>query len=56
MGQGMSSLCVRTLSPFVIYFIWGFNAAFNTVQAISRRVVLWAEETSTYSWCQGSVL
>ena len=30
------------------------NDAFNTV--ISRRVVLWAEKTSTYSWCQGSVL
>ena len=28
----------------------GFNAAFNTVQVISRRVVLWAEEISTYSW------
>ena len=27
-----------------------FSVAFNTVQVISRRVVLWAEETSTYSW------
>ena len=28
----------------------GFNVAFKNVQVISRRVVLWAEETSTYSW------
>ena len=28
----------------------GFNIAFNTVQVISQPVVLWAEETSTYSW------
>ena len=42
---------------FDIGFIYlGFYVAFNTVQVISRRVVLWAEETSTYSWCQGSVL
>ena len=27
-----------------------FYIAFNSVQVISRRVVLWAEETSTYSW------
>ena len=33
------------------YFIYlGFNIALNTIQVISRRVVLWAEETSTYSW------
>ena len=29
-------------------FIWGFGV--NTVQVISRLVVFWAEETSTYSW------
>ena len=34
----------------VIYlFIWGFSVAFNTVQVISQWVVLWPEETSTYS-------
>ena len=28
----------------------GFNVAFNTVYAISQRVVSWAAGTSTYSW------
>ena len=33
-----------------LWFIYlGFYVAFNTVQVISRQVVLWAEETSTYS-------
>ena len=35
---------------FFIYLFGVFYVAFNTVQVISRRVVLWAEETSTYSW------
>ena len=37
---------------YLFLFIYlGFNIAFNTfVQVISRWVVLWAEETSTYSW------
>ena len=30
-------------------FIWGFTLL-STLQDISRRVVGWAEETSTYSW------
>ena len=35
----------------IIYFILSFNVAFNTVyKVISRWLVLWAEETSTYSW------
>ena len=36
----------------------GFYVAFNTVVSghMARQVVLWAEETSTDSWCQGSVL
>ena len=34
---------------FSILFIYlGFNVAFNTVEVISRWVVLWAAETSTY--------
>ena len=41
---------------YILVFIWGVYVAFNTVQVISRQVVLWAEETSTYSWCQGFVL
>ena len=41
---------------FDLFIYLGFNITFNTVQGTSRRVVLWAEETSTYSWCQGSVL
>ena len=32
-----------------IFVYLGFNVAFNTVQVISRRVVVRAEETSTYS-------
>ena len=31
-------------------FIKGFNFTLYSLQAISRRVVKWAEETSTYSW------
>ena len=38
-----------------IYISLGFYIAFNTVQVISRWVVLWAEETSIYVH-QGSVL
>ena len=41
-------------------FIWGFT---SLVQVISQRVLLWAEETNTYSWsrfctvnCQPSVI
>ena len=39
---------------FVLCRLWfdiylGFNITFNTVYVISRQVVLWAEETSTYS-------
>ena len=33
-----------------VYIYLGFYIAFTTVQVISRRIVLWAEETSTYSW------
>ena len=46
------------IDKYVVYvFIYlGFNNVFNTVQVISQRVVLRAEETSTYSWCQGSVM
>ena len=31
-----------------VFIHLGFNVAFNTVYVISRRVVLWAEETRTY--------
>ena len=37
-------------SDLNLFIYLGFNIAFNTVWVISRRVVLWAEETSTYSW------
>ena len=33
----------------VLFYLFGFYVAFNTVQVISRRVVGKAEETSTYS-------
>ena len=33
-----------------MFIYLGFYVAFNTVQVISRQVVLWVEETSTYSW------
>ena len=33
--------------PFIYSIIY---VAFNTVQVISQQVVLWAAETSTYSW------
>ena len=32
------------------FFYLGFYVTVNTAQIISQRVVLWAEETSTYSW------
>ena len=35
---------------FIYLFIWVFNVTCNTVQGISREVVLWALKTSTYSW------
>ena len=38
-----------TLQTLFIYLFGFFYAAFNSVQVISRRVVLCAEETSTYS-------
>ena len=41
------SLCI---SRIYLFIYWGFYVAFNTVQVISQWVVLWAEETSTYSW------
>ena len=37
------------LSAEVCIYLW-FHVTFNTVQVISQWVVLWAEETSTYSW------
>ena len=41
---------------FVKLFIYlGFYVTFNTVQVISRRVVLWAEEP-VHTVAQGSVL
>ena len=53
-------LCPQTYpSWYNLYsdlFIWGFYVTFNTVQVISWQVVGRAEETSTYSWCQDSVL
>ena len=33
-----------------LFYLFGFYVTFNTVQVISRRVVFWAEETSTSSW------
>ena len=38
------------LDQFIFIYLFGFYVALNTVQVISRRVVLWVEETSTYSW------
>ena len=40
---------VGLLSRYRFIYL-GFYIAFNTVQVISQRVVLLAEETSTYSW------
>ena len=41
---------VRCTQFWIYLFIYlGFYVAFNTVQVISRRVVVRAEETSTYS-------
>ena len=34
----------------LLFYLFGFYVAFNTVQVISRWVVRRAEETSTYSW------
>ena len=34
----------------VLFNYLGFYIAFNTVQIISRRGLLWADETRTYSW------
>ena len=49
----MSHWCpiqAHLIDLFICLFIYlGFYVAFNTVQAISRRVVGRAEETSTYS-------
>ena len=36
--------------PIHLFIYMGFNVAFIAVYVISQRVVLWAEETSTYSW------
>ena len=47
---GNIELHVLGALPEIYLFIWDFNVAFNSVQVISGRVVLWAEETSTYSW------
>ena len=41
-------ICLTNLCIYL--FTWGFYIAFKTVQVISLRVVLRAEETSTYSW------
>ena len=38
---------------FVYLFAFLKHRIQHIVQVISSRVVLWAEETSTYSWCQG---
>ena len=35
---------------FSVIYLFGVYFTFNSVQVISRQVVLWAEETSTYSW------
>ena len=42
----LKSICDRHLLLMFILFIWGFYDAFNSVQVISRWIVLWAEETS----------
>ena len=39
----------------LLHIYLGFYVTFNNVQVMSRRVVLWAEETSTYKVGQGSV-
>ena len=45
------TVCSVTVALGLYLFIYlGFNAAFNSEYVMSRRVVLWAEETSTYSW------
>ena len=49
--NGHWHLALDLTSMVVDSFIYlGFYVTFNTVQVISGRVVLWAEETSTYSW------
>ena len=39
-----------------LFVYLGFYVTYNTVYFILQKVVLWAEETSTYSWCQCSLL
>ena len=46
----MTPLKCQSWYPYQLIYL-GFYVTFNTVQVISHRViVLWAEETSTYSW------
>ena len=49
-------LLTRYMGLFWFIHLLGVLCRFQPVQVISRRVILWAGETSTYSWCQGSVL
>ena len=35
---------------YILLYILDFNITFITVKVISREVVLWAEESSTYCW------
>ena len=52
----ITNLTEMHLYLFPIFYVYynfiylGFHITFNTAKVISRQVVLWAEETSTYSW------
>ena len=49
--QGHLQVSCSYIVLYCAVFIYlGFYVAFDAVQVISQRVVLWAEETSTYSW------
>ena len=43
-------LSIKIRSNLNLFTYLDFNVTFSTVQVISWQVVLWAEETSTYSW------
>ena len=62
-ATGFENLAVHVTLPFShishkaskkrflnLFIYLGFYVTFNTVQVISQPIVLWAEETSRYSW------
>ena len=44
-GRGMHSTKAFWLFYLNVFIYLGFNIAFNTVQVILQKIVLWAEET-----------